>query len=152
MRTTRRPAATNGTSAASAGSSGARQALAGERNPPLPDYAASLAGDLRCRVAGEVQATHDHATLGGTIGNDSCGTHSVMAGKTADNIDELDIVTYDGLRMRAGPTPEDELEKVIVRGTPGGHLRQAEAHPRHLRRRDPHRAAAHPAPGVRLQP
>ena len=49
-------------------------------------------------------ATHNHCTLGGMIGNDSCGTHSVMAGKTVDNIEELDILTYDGLRMRVGKT------------------------------------------------
>ena len=38
-------------------------------------------------------------TLGGMIGNDSYGTHSVMAGKTVDNIEALEILTYDGLRM-----------------------------------------------------
>jgi FAD/FMN-containing dehydrogenase/Fe-S oxidoreductase len=47
-------------------------------------------------------ATHDRCTLGGMIGNNSCGVHSVMAGKTDDNIEELDIVTYDGTRMRVG--------------------------------------------------
>ncbi|WP_055481986.1 FAD-binding and (Fe-S)-binding domain-containing protein [Sphaerimonospora mesophila] len=61
-------------------------------------------------------ATHDHATLGGMIGNNSCGVHSVMAGKTVDNIDELDVVTYDGTRMRVGPTAEAELERVIMAG------------------------------------
>src|SRR5690349_10611861 len=50
-------------------------------------------------------ATHDHCTLGGMIGNNSCGTHSVMVGKTVDNVIELDVVTYDGLRMRVGKTP-----------------------------------------------
>ena len=43
-------------------------------------------------------ATHNHCTLGGMIGNNSCGTHSVMAGKTVDNIHELRILTYDGSR------------------------------------------------------
>src|SRR5579864_741683 len=47
-------------------------------------------------------ATHDRCTLGGMIGNNSCGVHSVMAGKTDDNIEELDVVTYDGTRMRVG--------------------------------------------------
>jgi FAD/FMN-containing dehydrogenase/Fe-S oxidoreductase len=61
-------------------------------------------------------ATHDHATLGGMIGNNSCGTHSVMAGKTADNIDELDILTYDGLRMRVGATTDSQLEQIIAAG------------------------------------
>jgi len=45
-------------------------------------------------------ATHDRCTLGGMIGNNSCGVHSVMAGKTDNNIEELDIVTYDGTRMQ----------------------------------------------------
>jgi FAD/FMN-containing dehydrogenase/Fe-S oxidoreductase len=47
-------------------------------------------------------ATHDRCTLGGMIGNNSCGVHSVMAGKTDDNIEELEILTYDGLRMKVG--------------------------------------------------
>ncbi|MFY9910536.1 MAG: FAD-linked oxidase C-terminal domain-containing protein [Candidatus Sulfotelmatobacter sp.] len=47
-------------------------------------------------------ATHDRCTLGGMIGNNSCGVHSVMAGKTDDNIEELEILTYDGTRMKVG--------------------------------------------------
>src|SRR5699024_4850285 len=34
-------------------------------------------------------ATHDRCTLGGMIGNNSCGTHSVRGGKTVDNVIEL---------------------------------------------------------------
>jgi FAD/FMN-containing dehydrogenase/Fe-S oxidoreductase len=48
-------------------------------------------------------ATHDRCTIGGMIGNNSCGVHSVMAGKTDDNIEELEVVTYDGVRLRVGP-------------------------------------------------
>ncbi len=47
-------------------------------------------------------ASHDRCTIGGMIGNNSCGVHSVMAGKTDDNIEELDVVTYDGIRMKVG--------------------------------------------------
>src|SRR5579863_2430435 len=47
-------------------------------------------------------ATHDRCTLGGMIGNNSCGVHSVMAGKTDDNIEALDILTYDGVRLKVG--------------------------------------------------
>jgi len=47
-------------------------------------------------------ATHDRCTLGGMIGNNSCGVHSVMAGKTDDNIEALDVVTYDGIRLTVG--------------------------------------------------
>src|SRR5215471_13668194 len=42
-------------------------------------------------------ATHSRCTIGGMIGNNSCGVHSVMAGKTDDNIEELEILTYDGV-------------------------------------------------------
>src|ERR1700719_5342165 len=47
-------------------------------------------------------ATHDRCTLGGMIGNNSCGVHSVMAGKTDDNIEALEVLTYDGLRLKVG--------------------------------------------------
>src|SRR5712671_1952122 len=61
-------------------------------------------------------ATHDRCTLGGMIGNNSCGVHSVMAGKTDDNIEELDILTYDGTRMKLGATSSEELERIIHEG------------------------------------
>jgi FAD/FMN-containing dehydrogenase/Fe-S oxidoreductase len=61
-------------------------------------------------------ATHDRCTLGGMIGNNSCGVHSVMAGKTDDNIEELEILTYDGLRMKVGQTSNEELERIIREG------------------------------------
>jgi FAD/FMN-containing dehydrogenase/Fe-S oxidoreductase len=48
-------------------------------------------------------ASHDRCTIGGMIGNNSCGVHSVMAGKTDDNIDQLEVVTYDGTRLSVGP-------------------------------------------------
>src|ERR1700678_549388 len=47
-------------------------------------------------------ASHERCTLGGMIGNNSCGVHSVMAGKTDDNIEELDVLTYDGVRLKVG--------------------------------------------------
>jgi FAD/FMN-containing dehydrogenase len=61
-------------------------------------------------------ATHDRCTIGGMIGNNSCGVHSVMAGKTDDNIEQLDILTYDGLRMTVGSTSEQELDEIIRQG------------------------------------
>jgi FAD/FMN-containing dehydrogenase/Fe-S oxidoreductase len=47
-------------------------------------------------------ATHNHNTLGGMIGNNSCGPHSVMGGETTDNVIELEVLTYGGKRMRVG--------------------------------------------------
>ncbi len=61
-------------------------------------------------------ATHDHNTLGGMIGNNSCGVHSVMAGRTSDNVQSLDILTYDGLRMTTGPTTDAELQQILAGG------------------------------------
>jgi len=67
-------------------------------------------------------ATHDRCTLGGMIGNNSCGVHSVMAGKTDDNIESLEILTYDGLRMQVGQTSDAELEKIIQEGGHRGEI------------------------------
>jgi len=67
-------------------------------------------------------ATHNRCTLGGMIGNNSCGVHSVMAGMTADNIEELEVLTYDGLRMRVGATSDQELERVIRAGGRRGEI------------------------------
>ncbi len=71
-------------------------------------------------------STHNRNTLGGMIGNDSCGTHSVMCGpkhaRTADNVHELEILTYDGLRMRVGPTGEAELSEIIGEGGRRGEI------------------------------
>ena len=61
-------------------------------------------------------ATHDRCTLGGMIGNNSCGTHSIMAGKTDDNIESLDILTYDGQGMQVGATGEDDFHRIVREG------------------------------------
>jgi FAD/FMN-containing dehydrogenase/Fe-S oxidoreductase len=67
-------------------------------------------------------ATHDHCTLGGMCGNNSCGIHAQMAGRTADNIHELEILTYDGLQMRVGATSEDDLAGIIQQGGRRGEI------------------------------
>jgi FAD/FMN-containing dehydrogenase/Fe-S oxidoreductase len=69
-------------------------------------------------------STHSHCTFGGMIGNNSCGVHSVMAGKTDANIIELDIVTYDGLRITVGQTPEENLQRTISEGGKKGEIYQ----------------------------
>ncbi len=67
-------------------------------------------------------ATHSHCTLGGMIGNDSCGVHSVLAGRTDDNVLALDVLTYDGVRLRVGPTPPEELAKIVAEGGRRGEI------------------------------
>ncbi len=61
-------------------------------------------------------ATHSRCTLGGMIGNNSCGVHALMGGKTVDNVESLEVLLYDGTRMRVGPTTEAELEARIAAG------------------------------------
>jgi len=57
-------------------------------------------------------STHYNCTLGGMMGNNSCGTHSVMAGRTDDNVLELEIMTYDGLILKVGKTSPEDLERL----------------------------------------
>jgi FAD/FMN-containing dehydrogenase/Fe-S oxidoreductase len=61
-------------------------------------------------------STHAYATFGGMIGNNSCGVHSVMGGRTSDNVHELDVVTYDGCRMTVGATTDAELDAIVGAG------------------------------------
>jgi FAD/FMN-containing dehydrogenase/Fe-S oxidoreductase len=67
-------------------------------------------------------ATHSHCTLGGMIGNNSCGVHGLMAGKTDDNIDELEVLTYDGVVMRVGATSEEQFEQIVREGGRRGEI------------------------------
>ena len=67
-------------------------------------------------------ATHSRCTLGGMIGNNSCGVHALMGGKTVDNIHELDVMLYDGTRMTVGKTTDDELEAIIRTGGRKGQI------------------------------
>ncbi|MGH9470132.1 MAG: FAD-binding and (Fe-S)-binding domain-containing protein, partial [Terriglobia bacterium] len=77
-------------------------------------------------------STHSHCTLGGMIGNNSCGVHSVMGGKTVDNLESMRVLTYDGLEFEAGPTSEAELEHII---SAGGRLGQIYSALKNLRDR-----------------
>jgi FAD/FMN-containing dehydrogenase/Fe-S oxidoreductase len=61
-------------------------------------------------------ATHNRCTIGGMIGNNSCGVHALMGGKTVDNIESLEVLLYDGTRMTLGPMTEDALETAIAAG------------------------------------
>jgi FAD/FMN-containing dehydrogenase len=49
------------------------------------------AAELYNLTFGPDPATHDRCTLGGMLGNDSCGAHSIMAGRTSDNVESLDV-------------------------------------------------------------
>ena len=70
-------------------------------------------------------STHTHNTLGGMIGNNSCGVHSLIGlgtGRTSDQVHELEILLYDGTRMTVGATSEEELEAIIRAGGRRGEI------------------------------
>ncbi|MEI9980870.1 MAG: FAD-binding and (Fe-S)-binding domain-containing protein [Edaphobacter sp.] len=67
-------------------------------------------------------ATHSRCTIGGMIGNNSCGVHALMGGKTVDNILSLDLLLYDGTRMTVGSTTDAELETHIAAGGRTGEI------------------------------
>ena len=99
-------------------------------------------------------ATHTHCTLGGMIGNNSCGVHSLMAGPhDLDNVEELDILTYDGLRLRVGPDDRGGAASASsARAAGAGEIyagcaalrdRYARRHPPPLSRRSPRRVSGY---------
>ena len=61
-------------------------------------------------------STHNRCTIGGMIGNNSCGTHSLLGGKTVDNIEELQVLLYDGSLMTVGATSDEEFDFIIRQG------------------------------------
>ncbi|MGE3274695.1 MAG: FAD-binding and (Fe-S)-binding domain-containing protein [Vicinamibacterales bacterium] len=67
-------------------------------------------------------STHAYCTLGGMIGNNSCGVHSVQAGRTCDNVESLDVVTGDGLRLTVGATTDEEFERIARGGGRRGEI------------------------------
>ncbi|MPZ81376.1 MAG: FAD-binding protein [Actinophytocola sp.] len=73
--------------------------------------------DLRAAAAehgltfGPDPSTHGRCTLGGMIGNNSCGAHSVAWGTTLENVEELDVLLHDGTRLTVGPTTAEELDR-----------------------------------------
>ena len=73
-------------------------------------------------------ATHSRCTIGGMLGNNSCGSHSLLSKKhgfgvrMSDNTHSLDVLLYDGTRMHVGPTPPEELEAIIRGGGRHGEI------------------------------
>ncbi|HVS86933.1 MAG TPA: FAD-binding and (Fe-S)-binding domain-containing protein [Candidatus Acidoferrum sp.] len=61
-------------------------------------------------------STHNRCTIGGMIGNNSCGTHSLLGGKTVDNVEELRVLLYDGTQMTVGATTDREFDLITSQG------------------------------------
>lgn len=77
-------------------------------------------------VFGPDPATHSHCAIGGMLGNNSGGVHSVMAefygggARTSDNVYDLEVLLYDGTILRLGETPPDVVDEIIQQGGPRG--------------------------------
>ncbi|MGA9345432.1 MAG: FAD-binding and (Fe-S)-binding domain-containing protein, partial [Nocardioidaceae bacterium] len=82
---------------------------------------------------GPEPATHMNCTLGGMIGNNSCGATAQRTGKVVDNIASLEVLLYDGTRITVGPTDDEEYDRIERRGD-----RRAEVYRTLRRLRDEH--------------
>jgi FAD/FMN-containing dehydrogenase/Fe-S oxidoreductase len=67
-------------------------------------------------------STKDRCTIGGMIGNNSCGAHSAAHGKTVDNVQALEVALYDGTRLAPGAGGEGEVFAAAVRGGREGEI------------------------------
>jgi FAD/FMN-containing dehydrogenase/Fe-S oxidoreductase len=73
-------------------------------------------------------STHAYCTIGGNIGNNSCGIHSVQSQlygpgpRTSDNVEGLEVLTYRGARFWVGCNEEAELDRIIAAGGEKGHI------------------------------
>ncbi len=82
---------------------------------------------------GPEPATHPNCTLGGMIGNNSCGATAQRTGKVVDNIASLDVLLHDGTRFTAAQLTDEQYAEAATR--PG---RVGEIHRRLRRLRDDH--------------
>jgi FAD/FMN-containing dehydrogenase/Fe-S oxidoreductase len=68
-------------------------------------------------------STKDRCTIGGMIGNNSCGAHSAAYGKTVDNVEALEAILYDGTELSLQGSMDDaRLDAAIARGGREGEL------------------------------
>ncbi|HEY9481759.1 MAG TPA: FAD-linked oxidase C-terminal domain-containing protein [Micromonosporaceae bacterium] len=67
-------------------------------------------------VFGPKPATHDHCTIGGMLGNNSCGSTAQWSGTTAANVRRIEVLTYDGERLWVGPTSDEQYAAIVAAG------------------------------------
>ncbi|MGG7104860.1 FAD-binding oxidoreductase [Rhodococcus sp. 24CO] len=64
-------------------------------------------------MVGPKPSTHVSCTIGGMIGNNSCGSTAQAYGKMVDSVRRLEVLTYDGERMWVGETSEAEFDTIV---------------------------------------
>ena len=67
-------------------------------------------------------STANRATIGGGIGNNSCGTHSGLYGKTVDVVESMDVILSDGEHLQFEQVDERRLRALIDAGGREGRL------------------------------
>src|SRR4051812_21215617 len=71
---------------------------------------------------GPEPSTHPYCTIGGMLGNNSCGATAQRYGKAVDNVRRFEVITSDGERFWVGPTddpghyPELTWDAVLAEG------------------------------------
>ncbi len=67
-------------------------------------------------MVGPKPSTHVSCTIGGMVGNNSCGSSAQAYGKMVDSVRRLEVLTHDGLRMWVGPTADGEFARIVDQG------------------------------------
>jgi FAD/FMN-containing dehydrogenase/Fe-S oxidoreductase len=79
-------------------------------------------GEQAGLIFGPDPSTHDRCTIGGNLGNNSCGIHSVQSQlygpgpRFSDCVRSLEVVTYDGERFEVGVGEEDRIDAIVAAG------------------------------------
>jgi FAD/FMN-containing dehydrogenase/Fe-S oxidoreductase len=79
-------------------------------------------------IFGPDPSTHDRCTIGGNLGNNSCGIHSVQSQlygpgpRFSDCVRALEVVTYDGARFEVGVGEEDRIDAIVAAGGRKGEI------------------------------
>src|SRR5580692_2858378 len=67
-------------------------------------------------MVGPKPSTHVSCTIGGMIGNNSCGSTAQAYGKMADSVRRLEVLCYGGLRTWTGETSDEEFALILAAG------------------------------------
>jgi FAD/FMN-containing dehydrogenase/Fe-S oxidoreductase len=79
-------------------------------------------------IFGPNPATHNHCTVGGMIGNNSCGINSMLAAnhgtgyRTSDNVVAMEVLLYDGTILTVGQTDDAAFDAAIAEGGRRGEI------------------------------
>ncbi|HZC26183.1 MAG TPA: FAD-binding and (Fe-S)-binding domain-containing protein, partial [Actinopolymorphaceae bacterium] len=67
-------------------------------------------------MVGPKPSTHVSCSIGGMVGNNSCGSSAQAYGKMVDSVVRLEVLTYDGLSMWVGETSDEAYDEIVREG------------------------------------